>query len=169
MSPTSNETTQKTAEVDKGTLGLNVTIGISVSIALLIVIGVVASATVVLTVVIIRIRASRCLISERKMTSNATELAVGNGVGVFANNHVYGHKLLNFHDVDNHIYGAPDKSKTIDSGEDDNYFKLAESSYEPQNYSEVTSPNIQVRVVFINPVARRRNLGGGGGGGGRGA
>lgn len=58
--------------------------------------------------------------------------------------------------LDNHVYGALDKLKSVDSGEDDNYFELAESSipnaYEPQTYNEVASPNKQVyvRFVFIN-------------------
>ena len=51
---------------------------------------------------------------------------------------------------DNLVYGALDKSKTVHTGEDDNYFELAESSIpntysESQTYFELTNPDLQVR------------------------
>ena len=85
LSPTSSETTTTDliANVDRGMLGLNVTIGIAVAIVLLI-IGAVVCTTVIVIVIIIRSRrksANPCSTSDGKTSNNGTRIAVGNGVG----------------------------------------------------------------------------------------
>ena len=81
MSPTSNEMTtiDLIASVDRGTLGLNVTIGITIAI---IIIGATVSATIIVIVIVVRSRrrsANPCSTSDGK--TNGTQVAVGNGVG----------------------------------------------------------------------------------------
>ena len=88
ISPTSSSETKTTtdsesiAKVDRGMLGLGVTIGIAVAIVLLIVIGAVIT-TIATLMVIRRRRASQHLTSDGKKSSSGTQVAVGNGVGEF--------------------------------------------------------------------------------------
>ena len=73
-------TNEATADIGEETLGLNITIVISIvaAVVVLIVVGVVAILVVIVTVIISRRKGNQ---SEGKVTSNATQAAVVNGVG----------------------------------------------------------------------------------------
>ena len=73
-------TNEATADVGEETLGLNITIVISIvaAVVVLILVGGLTILAVIVTVVISRRKGNR---SEGKVTSNATQAAVGNGVG----------------------------------------------------------------------------------------